>query len=159
MVARQATVQWNEGKQRWMAWLRFPDGSRRKVERVDKPDAEADLKDLLAERAGAQAPVPRRDRLASFDDLIDAWVAAGAPRPPTDKRSRHAKKKSENTIITIGYCHARANVSGPIPGGRLCKSRPVHAPFCRASVSRTRRTRALVVGEGRRETLRKVHEG
>jgi len=35
-----------------MAWLRFPDGSRRKVERVDKPDAEADLKDLLAERAG-----------------------------------------------------------------------------------------------------------
>lgn len=102
-MTRQATVQWNEGKQRWMAWVRFPDGSRRKVERVDKPDAETDLKDLLAERAGAVASVPRRERLAAFDDVIDAWVAAGAPRPPTDKRSRHAKKKSENTIITIGY--------------------------------------------------------
>jgi hypothetical protein len=67
-----------------MAWLRFPDGSRRKVERVDKPDAEADLKELLAERAGAAASVPRRERLASFDDVIDAWVEAGRPgRRPT----------------------------------------------------------------------------
>ena len=34
-MARQATVQWNEAKQRWMAWVRFPDGSRRKIERVE----------------------------------------------------------------------------------------------------------------------------
>ena len=29
-----------------MAWVRFPDGSRRKVERVEKSDAEADLNEL-----------------------------------------------------------------------------------------------------------------
>ena len=34
-MAPRATVRWNEGKQRWMAWVRFPDGSRRKVERVE----------------------------------------------------------------------------------------------------------------------------
>jgi hypothetical protein len=27
--------------------------------------------------------------------------AAGAPRPPSGKRSRHAKKKAENTLIKI----------------------------------------------------------
>lgn len=103
-MARQPRVQWNEGKRRWMAWVRFPDGSRRKVERVDKPDADDDdLKNLLAERAAAESPAPRRERLASFGDVLDAWVVAGAPRPPTSERSRHAKKKSEKTIITIGY--------------------------------------------------------
>jgi hypothetical protein len=58
--------------------LRFADGSRRKVER-DKPDAKADLTDLLAERAGAAASVPRRERLASFDDVIDTWVETRSP--------------------------------------------------------------------------------
>ena len=29
-----------------MAWVRFPDGSRRKVERIDKADAERDLAEL-----------------------------------------------------------------------------------------------------------------
>jgi hypothetical protein len=33
-VVPRATVVWNEAKLRWMAWVRFPDGSRRKVERV-----------------------------------------------------------------------------------------------------------------------------
>jgi integrase len=103
MAARQPTVQWNETKQRWMAWVRFPDGSRRKVERTEQVDAEADLKQVLAERAGAVASAPRRERLASFDDVMNAWVEAGAPRPPTAKKRRHAKKKSENTLITIGY--------------------------------------------------------
>jgi hypothetical protein len=56
----RATVRWNEGKQRWMAWVRFPDGSRRKVERVEKADAEADLNELLALRAAGGELVPRR---------------------------------------------------------------------------------------------------
>jgi site-specific recombinase XerD len=34
-VAQRPSVRWNESKQRWMAWVRFPDGSRRKVERVE----------------------------------------------------------------------------------------------------------------------------
>jgi hypothetical protein len=60
-----------------MAWVRFPDGSRRKVERVAKADAERDLSELLAARsqAGAAAP-PSRLRLATFNDVLDAWVAA-----------------------------------------------------------------------------------
>ena len=95
------TVRWNEAKQRWMAWVTFPDGSRRKVERVEKGDAESDLKSLLFERATAESASPRRERLASFDQVIDAWVAAGAPRPPTGKKNRHAKKKAENTLIKI----------------------------------------------------------
>ena len=37
------TVRWNETAGRWMAWVRFPDGTRRKVERVEKAD---DLKDF-----------------------------------------------------------------------------------------------------------------
>lgn len=41
-MAGRPSVRWNEGKQRWMAWVRFPDGSRRKVERVEKADAERD---------------------------------------------------------------------------------------------------------------------
>jgi hypothetical protein len=35
-MASKPTVRWNESAGRWMAWVRFPDGARRKVERVDK---------------------------------------------------------------------------------------------------------------------------
>ena len=42
-----------------MAWVRFPNGSRRKVERVDKADAKRDLDELLRasgrSRVGARA--------------------------------------------------------------------------------------------------------
>ena len=47
-TSRRPSVRWNESKQRWMAWVRFPDGSRRKVERVEKRYAQADLDELLA---------------------------------------------------------------------------------------------------------------
>jgi len=96
-----------------MAWVTFPDGSRQKVERVDKSDADTDLNNLLAERARAAGARPRRERLATFDEVIDAWMAAGAPRPPTGKRNRHAKKKVENTLIKIGYLldgHVRPHI-------------------------------------------------
>jgi hypothetical protein len=55
-VAQRPSVRWNESKQRWMAWVRFPDGSRRKVERVDKAAAERDLNELLALRAEEASP-------------------------------------------------------------------------------------------------------
>ena len=55
-MAKRPTVRWNEGKQRWMAWVRFPDGSRRKVERVDKADAQAELDELVSLRVHAEAP-------------------------------------------------------------------------------------------------------
>jgi hypothetical protein len=62
-----------------MAWVRFSDGSRRKVERVERADAEADLNELLALRAAGGEPVPRRQRLVSFNEVLDEWLDAGCP--------------------------------------------------------------------------------
>lgn len=81
-----------------MAWIRFPDGSRRKVERIDKAQAQADLDELLAQRAAGEPPPPRRLRLASFNDVIDEWLEAGCPSSALAGRARHAKQKSPNTI-------------------------------------------------------------
>jgi integrase len=81
-----------------MAWVRFPDGSRRKVERAEQADAEHDLTRLLALRAQAGAPGPRRERLASFGDVTRAWLDAGCPTAAPSKGRRHAKPKSNNTI-------------------------------------------------------------
>ena len=39
-MPQRASVRWNETNQRWMAWVRFPDGTRRKVERVEKAQAD-----------------------------------------------------------------------------------------------------------------------
>jgi hypothetical protein len=65
-------VRWTEAKQRWMAWVTFPDGSRTKVEWSEKAAAQADLSVLLAQRAGSEKSAPRRERLASFDDVVDS---------------------------------------------------------------------------------------
>jgi integrase len=53
---------------------------------------------LLALRARDGAATPRRERLVSFGDVIDAWLAAGCPTPAPSKGARHAKAKSANTI-------------------------------------------------------------
>lgn len=97
-MAQRPTVRWNEGTQRWMAWVRFPDGTRRKIERVDKRDAQRDLDELLTLRAQGQDAGPRRQRLATFDQVIDAWMEAGCPSAAPTSRSRHARVKSPNTI-------------------------------------------------------------
>jgi integrase len=97
-MGQRPTVRWNERAERWMAWVRFPDGSRRKVERVDKSDAQADLDELLALRAQSLDPGPRRARLATFDEVIDAWFAEGCPNSTATNRSRHARTKSPNTV-------------------------------------------------------------
>ncbi len=81
-----------------MAWLRFPDGSRRKVERVDKADAQADLDELLALRAQEEAPEPRRTRQLTFNEVLDDWFEAGCPNVAPTRNSRHARQKSPNTI-------------------------------------------------------------
>lgn len=103
MARRGPSVRWNESKQRWMAWVRFPDGSRRKVERASRAEAERDLDTLLSERDTARSPRPRRERLVTFNEVLDGWVAAGCPNVAVDKRSRRAKPKSENTLDKIGY--------------------------------------------------------
>jgi integrase len=98
-----------------MAWVRFPDGSRRKVERTEKADAERDLNELLALRAEAGAPGPRRERLASFDDVIDDWFAAGCPKAAVSRTNRRVRAKSQNTITTIRHLlgkHVRPEIGG-----------------------------------------------
>lgn len=97
-MAQRPTVRWNEGKQRWMAWVRFPDGSRRKVERVLKADAQADLTALLERRAEEESPEPPRTRQATFADVIDAWFAEGCPNVTPSRQSRHRRNKAANTI-------------------------------------------------------------
>src|SRR5439155_1132657 len=81
-----------------MAWVRFPDGSRRKVERAQKADAQRDLDELLALRAQSLAPGPRQMRKLTFDVVIDAWFADGCPNVAPTKKSRHARTKSPNTL-------------------------------------------------------------
>jgi integrase len=81
-----------------MAWVRFPDGTRRKVERVDKAAAQKDLDELVALRAQSLDPGPRRERLASFAEVIEAWFEAGCPNVSPTSNSRHARVKSPNTI-------------------------------------------------------------
>jgi hypothetical protein len=113
-VAKRPSVRWNEGKQRWMAWVRFPDGSRGKVERVDKADAERDLNELLALRAEEESPGPRRLRLATFNEVIDDWFA-DCPKAAVSRNSRRARSKSANTIATARYLldgHVRPVIGG-----------------------------------------------
>ncbi|MBO0728156.1 MAG: site-specific integrase [Acidimicrobiaceae bacterium] len=81
-----------------MAWVRFPDGSRRKVERVDKADAQADLNELLALRAADGELMPRRQRLVTFNEVLDDWLDAGCPSAAPGSRTRHARQKSDSTI-------------------------------------------------------------
>ena len=102
-MARRPSVRWNESKQRWTAWVRFPDGSRRKFERTERVDAERDLQELLALRAqgGATAPASRL-RLATFGEVLDAWVA-GCPKAAVSRNSRRARAKSASTIATIAH--------------------------------------------------------
>ncbi len=97
-MAQRPTVRWNKAAGRWMAWVRYPDGSRRKVERVDKADAQRDLDELVALRAQALDPGLRRERAATFNEVIDAWFEAGCPNAAPTSKSRHARVKSPNTI-------------------------------------------------------------
>ncbi len=81
-----------------MAWVRFSDGSRRKVERVDKAAAPADLDALVTLRAQESMPDPPRKRMATFGEAIEAWFADGCPNVAPTRTSRHARVKSPNTI-------------------------------------------------------------
>lgn len=81
-----------------MAWVRFPDGSRRKVERITKADAQRDLDQLVALRAQSVDPGPRREKLASFAEVIESWFAADCPNSSPTAKSRHLRVKSPNTI-------------------------------------------------------------
>jgi integrase len=93
------TVRWNDKKQRWMAFVRFPDGSRKSVERINKADAEADLVALLNRRADVGAPESLRHSRATFNEVIDEWIAAGAPA--LGPKVRHIKAKGHKSIKQV----------------------------------------------------------
>lgn len=97
-MAKRASVRWNENAGRWMAWVRFPDGTRRKVERIEKADAQADLDRLIALRAQGAEPDGKRLRQLTFNELIEEWFAAGCPNVAPTRASRHARIKSANTV-------------------------------------------------------------
>lgn len=97
-MAKRPIVRWNAAAGRWMAWVRFPDGTRRKVERVEKADAQRDLDALVALRAEGLDPEPRGKRQATFAEVIEAWFAAGCPNVAPTSKSRHARVKSPNTV-------------------------------------------------------------
>ena len=80
-----------------MAWVRFPDGSRRKVERVEKADAKRDLDELIA-ASPVNRSGPRHSKLATFAEVIEVWFRAGCPNVAPTSKSRHARVKSPNTI-------------------------------------------------------------
>jgi hypothetical protein len=99
---------------------RFPDGSRRKLERVDRADAERDLGELLALRSEHSAPDHRRRRQATFAEVLDAWFHAACPNATPASRSRHVRVKAPNTVATAGFLlhnHVRPKV------GRLAVDR------------------------------------
>jgi hypothetical protein len=98
-MASTATVRWNESAGRWMAWVRFPDGARRKIERVDRATAQRDLDELLTLRAQNLEPPPRRQQAASFAQVIDAWLDAGCLVKVADLAGH------VNTKTTQGYRH------------------------------------------------------
>jgi hypothetical protein len=81
----------------------LPGRVRRKVERVSKADAQHDLDELLALRASAELPGPRRRRLATFGEVIDPWVGEGCPTAAPSSRGRHARTKSPNTVANVRY--------------------------------------------------------
>ena len=140
-MAQRPTVRWNEAAGRWMAWVRFPDGSRRKVERVVKADAQRDLDDLVALRAESGVRGPLRQRLAAFDEVIDGWLAAGCPSA-SSTRSRHAREKSPSTIE-----NARQLLGTHVPPGGGSAVGGAH---------RYRSSRVVVRGHGR-ERVRHEH--
>ena len=97
-MAQRPTVRWNENAGRWMAWVRFPDGTRRKVERADKADAQRDLDELVTRRALSLDAGPKREKQATFAEVIAVWFTAGCPNVSPTRKSRHARDKSANTI-------------------------------------------------------------
>src|SRR3546814_11029128 len=96
-MAQRPKVRWNQQRQRWMAWVRFPDGSRRKVERADKIDAQSDIDALIELRMQSLDPGPRRARALHFNENIDSWFEAGCPNVAPTNRSRNSPVQSPST--------------------------------------------------------------
>ena len=138
-------------KQRWMAWVRFPDGSRRKVERVDKADAQRDLDELLTLRsAGASSPAPRHETPGDVRRGDRGVVRRGLPerRSPTEQVAPRPGEVAEHDRQRP----PTARHVSVLPGDRQAAGRPDHdASGSRSCSSRwstraTRRARSTATG-------------
>lgn len=102
-VARGQTPQlhWSETERAWISSVRFPNGSRKPVKRVNKEDAQADLDRLLVLRASGGTAPQKDAHLITFDEAFDAWIVAGCPAAGITvdgkKRSRRKQKRSLGT--------------------------------------------------------------
>jgi integrase len=98
------TIRWNEAEQAWTSKVRFPDGHREPVKRKDKDAAQRDLDEKLARRASDVARIKNEPnaKLATFDDVVEAWLKAGCPNAGVVTASgavrRHKTTKDENTV-------------------------------------------------------------
>jgi len=95
----------------------LPDGSRRKVERVDKATAQRDLDELLTLRAQALEPPPRRQQAASFAQIFDAWLEAGCPIASPVKTSRHAARSRRTPSPTPAICSTATSARRSVGSG------------------------------------------
>lgn len=129
-MAKKPTVRWNEQKQRWMAWVRFPDGSRRKVERGEKADAQRDLDALITLRAQEQSPDDPRVRMATFADVTEGVVLGRVSErggePEVAARTREVTEHDRQR--TTAPRHVR------VAEDRLVEGRPHDDPPARGAV-------------------------
>ena len=97
-MAAKPTVRWSVGAGRWMAWVRFPDGSRRKVERVTKAEPSAISTSCwrCGPRILTQGPGGQSWRASRGDRCV---VRGRCPNVAPSARSRHPRVKSLNTIL------------------------------------------------------------
>lgn len=80
-MAKRPTIRWNESKQRWMAWVRFPNGSSRKVERVDKADRHMTAESAERALAGAAIALLLVTGCESTQDGSDQMLTTSAAEP------------------------------------------------------------------------------
>ena len=98
-MAQRPTVRWNECAKRWMAWVRFPDGTRKKVERVDKADAQRDLNDPAAGAdAMSRSPSPQAANVQrDHRRVIRGWLPERDPDEGVATRPREVAEQ-------VGQC-------------------------------------------------------
>ena len=98
-------MHWNDRTQRWMAWVLFPDRSRRKIERVHEADARRDLRVLLDERD--------RGTSGQVGDLRGARRCVGRGRVP---------ERGADPVVALcrGSVSKDQSSGRPTPTGQRC---------------------------------------
>ena len=132
-MAQRPTVRWNEQKQRWMAWVRFPDGSRRKVERAERQPlrpTSTTCSPFGPRRAGPDpvrdeaGDVRRRDR-GVVRRRVPERVAVADISPRTGEVAEHHPQRppAARHVGAPGDRSPTRSTARRPPGSRRCSSR------------------------------------